>query len=304
VFAYRTLYHVLTVTARLLAPVIPFISEEMWRNLTAPQQEEAKGGTPESVHLTDYPEANEKLIDEGLNRRIESVLRAVSLGRAAREKVQIKVRQPLSTVWIVPLAGKLPDYGESLLRDVAEELNVKQVRLDRAAAEVGEAGVKLNFPVLGKRLGPAVKAIQAATNQGHWAKLSGGRLQVADWELEPTEYELVYQPRPGLALSHDHGLMVALDTEITEELQLEGYARELVRGIQELRKKADYKVDDRITLIWDDAHPMAEAVFEKHGETIARETLTRDVVQGKGPVDSECTVKLGKGRSVWIGVRR
>ena len=162
----------------------------------------------------------------------------------------------------------------------------------------------MNFPVLGKRLKKATKEIQAAANQGNWEKQSDGRLRVADYDLEPTEFELVYQPRPGLALAHDHGLMVALDTEISEELLLEGYARELVRGIQDLRKKADYQVDDRITLYWDDAHPMAETVFERHGESIASETLANDVVKGRGDVDSEGTVKLGKGRSVWIGVLR
>jgi isoleucyl-tRNA synthetase len=303
-FAYRTLHHVLTTTARLLAPIVPFLGDEIWRNLTAPQRQNGDGAVPESVHLTDYPEAATELVDEELNRRVEDVLRIVSLGRAAREKVQIKVRQPLSTLWIVPLVGKQVDLGESLLRDIAEELNVKQVRTDRAAAEVGEATVKLNFPVLGRRLGGAMKEVQAAAKQGHWEQLPGGRLRVGDREVEPAEFELVYQPRPGVALAHDHGLMVALETEISEELLLEGYARELIRRIQELRKQADYQVDDRITLRWDDAHPMTLEVLERHGATIAAETLAKEVQRGKGPVDRESTVKLGRDRSVWIGVHR
>jgi isoleucyl-tRNA synthetase len=303
-FAYRTLYHVLTTTARLLAPVVPFLSDEIWRNLTGPQRAGGNGAVPESVHLTAYPEAREELVDEKLNRRVDSVLRIVSLGRAAREKVQIKVRQPLATLWIVPLVGKQPELGESLLRDIAEELNVKGVRTDRGAAEVGEASVKLNFPVLGKRLGGAIKEVQASVKQGKWESLPGGRLRVADQEIEPTEFDLVYRPRPGVALAHDQGMMVALETEITEELRLEGYARELIRRIQELRKQADYQVDDRITLRWDDAHPMAMEVLERHGATIAAETLAKEVCRGKGPSDRESTVALGPDRSVWIGVSR
>jgi isoleucyl-tRNA synthetase len=303
-FAYRTLYHVLTTITRLLAPVTPFITEEMWRNLTAPQRSAGNGAVPESVHLTDYPEPREELIDEALNGRVASVLRVVSLGRAAREKVQIKVRQPLSTVWLISLLGKLPDYGEELLREIAEELNVKMVRTDRPASEVGDTTVKLNFPVRGKRLGKSMKDVQAAVQAGKWESCPGGHLQVEDHEIAPGEYEFVYKPRPGLALGHDHSLMVAVDTEITEDLLLEGYARELIRGIQDLRKRADYRVEDRITTRWDDAHPIVARVLEKHGKTIAAETLSRELIHGRGLTDSETTITLGKGHAVWVGVCR
>jgi isoleucyl-tRNA synthetase len=164
--------------------------------------------------------------------------------------------------------------------------------------------VKLNFPVLGKRLGGSMKEVQAAAKQGRWQQRPGGRLRVGDQEIEPAEFDLVYKPRPGVALAHDHGLMVALETEITEELLLEGYGRELIRRIQELRKQADYQVDDRITLRWDDAHPMAVKALERHGATIAAETLAKGISRGRGPVDRESTVALGQDRSVWIGVRR
>ncbi len=302
-FAYRTLHHVLTTTARLLAPVTPFIAEEIWGNLSAPMRDRLADGTPESVHLTAYPEPRVDLIDEAGNLRMAAVLRAVSLGRAAREKVQIRVRQPLATMWLVPLSGRLPDFGVDLLREMAEELNVKEVRTDRAAAEVGEAQIKLNFPILGKRLGPAIKGVQAAAKDGRW-QLTAGKLSVEGHELEKEEFEIAYHPRPGLALAHDHSLLVALDTEISRELLIEGFARELIRGVQDLRKKAGYQVEDRIALRCAGSDPVVDELLDRHGEGIAGETLSRELLRERGEVDQECVIDLGPGVTVWVGVRR
>jgi isoleucyl-tRNA synthetase len=302
VFAYRTLYHVLTTYARLVAPVVPFLADEIWRNLTGPLRD--AGMAPESVHLTDYPEARADLIDEEANRRMEWVLRAVRLGRGAREKVQIRVRQPLASMWLVPLTGRLPELGDGLLREVAEELNIKEIRTDRAAADLGDAVVKLNFPVLGKRLGGSMKMVQGQAKDGRWELLPGGRLRVGDQELESGEFELVYQPHPGLALSYDHSLLVALDTDITPDLLIEGHAREVVRCVQDMRKKAGYAVEDRITLCWDGDLPEDELLVTRHGKGIAEETLATEIIRGRGPVDQETTIDLGSGRTVWVGVRR
>jgi len=300
-FAYRTLYHVLTTYATLVAPVIPFLTEEIWGNLVGSFCDPRLG--PVSVHLAEYPEAQTDRIDEAANRRMESVLQAVSLGRAARERVQIRVRQPLSTVWLVPLMGRLPDLDEDLLREIAEELNVKEVRTDRKPADIGEAVVKLNFPVLGKRLGGAIKDVQAATKDGRW-QMAGDQIRVGEHVIEKDEFELAYQPRPGLALAYDRYLLVAIDTQITPELLLEGHARELIRGTQDLRKKAGYKVEDRIILRWETSDPALDAIFEVHGASIADETLAKKIEQGRGLVDQDGTVDLGEGGTVWVGVRR
>jgi isoleucyl-tRNA synthetase len=284
--------------------VIPFVAEEIWGNLTAPMRERGSKNAPESVHLTDYPESLTELIDEAGNLRMAAVLRAVSLGRAAREKVQIKVRQPLATMWLVPLAGRLPDFGDGLMREMAEELNVKAVRTDRAASEVGEAQIKLNFPVLGKRLGQAVKAVQTAAKEGRWALAADGRLSVEGHELEKEEFEIAYLPRPGLALAHDHSMMVALDTEIGRDLLIEGYARELIRGVQDLRKKAGYQVEDRISLCCDGSEDVVAELLDRHGAGIAGETLATEILRERGDVDQECMIDLEPGLTVWVGVRR
>lgn len=301
-FAYRTLHHVLTTYARLVAPVIPFMSEEIWRNLTAPLRE--AGMAPESVHLTTYPVPAGNLIDETVDRQMEWVLRAVRLGRAAREKVQIRVRQPLETLWLVPLSGRLPELGEGMLQEVREELNIKTIRSDRPASELGTATVRLNFPVLGKRVGAAMKSIQAAVKEGNWEVLDGGRVRVGEHELEAEEYELAYQPVAGLALAYDHNLLVAIDTEISESLRIEGYARETIRGVQDLRKKAGYAVEDRIVLHCHGSGDAIERLLSQFGAQIAEETLATRIESAKGPVDQECTIDLGEGEALWVGVRR
>ncbi|MDM7917357.1 MAG: isoleucine--tRNA ligase [Candidatus Eisenbacteria bacterium] len=303
-FAYRTLHHVLTTLARQLAPVIPFLTEEIWGNLMGPKMKANGSEGLESVHLTDFPEARADLIDEALNRRMEALLEAVRLGRAAREKVQIKIRQPLSRMWLVALSGQLPAFGEDLMREMAEELNVKEVRTDRHASEVGEATIKLNFPVLGKRLGGSMKAVQNDVRDGRWELAPDGRLLVGEHPLEPEEFELAYQPRAGLALATDGRMLVAIDTELTEDLLMEGYARELIRAVQDLRKRAGYQVEDRIELRWEAVDPAVTRTMEKFTSGIAGETLAAAVHEGHGLVDMEATVELGPDLSCWIGVRR
>jgi isoleucyl-tRNA synthetase len=301
VFAYRSLYHVLTTYARLLAPVIPFMTEELWGNLVGSLDNPALGAA--SVHLNDYPEPQAELIDETGNQRMELVMSAVSLGRAAREKVQIRVRQPLATLWLVPLSGRVPELGEPLLREIAEELNIRNIRTDRKPEEIGTPGVKLNFAILGKRLGAATKDLQALVREGRWL-LEGERLRAGEHLLEKEEFELAYQPNPGLAIAYDRGLLVAIDTQITPELLLEGHARELIRGIQDLRKKAGYQVSDRISLRWEASNPALGSVLETHGGTIAEEVLARKIDQGRGLVDQDGTIDLGESGTIWVGVRR
>lgn len=298
--AYKTLHYVLKVLSRLLAPAIPFMAEEMWRNLVGAEAR----GDDRSVHLTEYPKPRRDLIDAELNARMTALLETVSLGRAAREKVQIKTRQPLRTLWLVPLSDRVPEMPDELLAEMAEELNVKEIRRDRKAADVGEAVVKLNFPMLGKRLGAAMKEVQAMVRDGRWELLPDGRLRVGGHEIETDEYELMYQPRAGLALAYDPNILVALDTEITDDLRTEGFAREMVRAVQDLRKRAGYQVEDRIVLHCSGPEAVVERILAGHGKGIASETLAVEIVPAKGAVDQEAVVSLEDEVSVWIGVRR
>ncbi|MBM3316850.1 MAG: isoleucine--tRNA ligase, partial [Candidatus Eisenbacteria bacterium] len=177
-WAHRTLYHALLTYVRLLAPVVPFVSEAIYRNLTASAQAAGEGSalklgldgsaTPPSVHLTPYPEERPELVAAALNAGMDFVLKAVSLGRAAREQARIKVRQPAATLWVVPLEGaaQMPELGEALREalwaQVRDELNVKAIDLTESdSGRFASRTVKLDFSVLGKRLGPAMKVLAA-----------------------------------------------------------------------------------------------------------------------------------------------
>jgi isoleucyl-tRNA synthetase len=324
-WAYRTLYHVLLTYVRLLAPIVPFVSEAIYRNLTAPAR---KAGTasalkfagqaapPESVHLTPYPEERPELVDETMNEAMDFVLRTVTLGRAAREKARVKIRQPLARLWIVPLAGQrgLPEMSaelrEDLLGQIRDELNVKEVDLSESdPGRFGTVGIKLNFPVLGKKYGSAMKEIAAKVKAGDSESGSDGKLHVGSHILEPEEFEEIFEAKEGFAVAHDRYTMAVVDLAITPELLSEGWAREIVRRVQDLRKQAGYRVEDRIHLHFEVPEPGDRPdpadVFEQHGDYIRSETLAVDVQRGHGDeVDKSAEVKLDAGRRVWLGVSK
>ncbi len=338
-WAHRTLYHVVLTYVRLLAPVLPFVTETIYRNLTRTAQAAGAdsalklgwdgGPTPESVHLTPYPEPRPELVDPQLNAAMDFVLRTVSLGRAAREQARLKVRQPAATLWIVPLQGglQLPelsaDAREELLSQVRDELNVKVVDLSETdPTRFATRQVKLNFSTLGKRLGPAMKTLAAAVKAGDYAIDAEGNLRAADTLVTPDEYEITLEAKGDVAVAQDRYTLVALDTCVTDELRLEGWARELVRRVQDLRKQADYRVEDRIEIVYEivEGTPEGSAgaaapgvgactdvrdVFTRYAEYICSETLATALTPGRGAdVDRSGELALEKGPSVWVGVRR
>jgi isoleucyl-tRNA synthetase len=330
-WAQRTLYHVVLTYARLLAPVIPFVTETIYRNLTRSAREAGARSvlklgrdgapTPESVHLTPYPAEQPQLVDARLNAAMDFVLRAVSLGRAAREQARLKVRQPLATLWIVPLQsgqqlGELPDeLREDLLSQIRDELNVKVIDLGETdPGRFATRQVKLSFAVLGKRLGAGMKTLAAAVKAGAYTLDSEGNLRAGDTLVTKDEYEIVLEPKGEVAVAQDHYTLVALDTRLTDELRLEGWAREVVRRIQDLRKQADYRVEDRIEIYYEVSTAAgsapaggadARSLFVRHGDYIQGETLAVGLARGRSDgVDRSDEVALEQGARVWVGVKR
>ncbi len=327
-FAYRTLFHVLETFAEMLAPVVPFLAEEIYRNLTGTLREKHRGVMlgagvapaapdgiapdgpeyevwPQSVHLRRWPAIRRDLIDGALNERMERVLSSVSLGRAAREKVQLKVRQPLARMWVVALDGRDLGFDDDLLGQIAAELNVKTVEAGARADDLVTRELKLNFAALGQKLGPAMKDVSKAAKEGAWRQGADGTLEVAGQTLEPGEYDLQFVGREGLAAASDREVLVVIDTVVTEELRREGYAREFIRAVQDLRKAAGYKVEDRITVHWQSDDPRAAAMFEAFGGYIAGETLATSVHSGRTEsVDASGEVEIEKGCGLWVGVKR
>jgi isoleucyl-tRNA synthetase len=294
--AFATLHAVLTALARIVAPILPFLSEAMYLNLVSNRDPAA----PDSVHLSPWPAAElTGLRDERLEVAMSTVRRAVELTRTLRGSAGLKIRQPLARLWLALPAGDLVER-DALLALLAAEVNVKSIELIDDESELVERRVKPLLPRIGKRLGPAIPKVLAAARAGEVEFLPDGGVRLGGTTLPAEDVEIQLTPRPGTVVAHDEGLVVAIDTGITPELRAEGDARELQRAIQDLRKEAELQLTDHITL-WVDG--LATAV-EAHLAAVAAETFAREVVRTPPPPDvPSATVGLEAG-PVTVGLRR
>ena len=275
--AYQTLYSVLMTLTKVAAPIIPFMTEEIYRNLRSPQE-------PESVHLCDYPVADESRRDRELERKMAITRQAVSLGRAIRTMHNLKIRQPLSAIHIVTR----DEEARRILREMEditrEELNVKDVVFRENEEELVEYSAKANFrelgPRLGKRMRAAAEVIEGLSGAEIQQLMEGSTLSL-DVDGEPVDITIESvlvqrQEKENLKVLNEGSLTVALDPEITEELLQEGLVRDLIRAVQNLRKERGFEVTDRITLAIDGSEEILAAVrsFEDY---LRGETLTDDL---------------------------
>ena len=284
--AYAVLRRILVRLVAVAAPFMPFVTEEIWRNLRSAGLD----GEPESVHLRDWPEYEPALRDEELERKMASVRHAVSMGRALRVQNDLKIRQPLSAVHLVTRDAReraVLMEMEEILRD---ELNVKRVVFRDNEEELVEYSAKANFRVLGKELGKDMKAMAEAIGrltEAEVASLLEGsvlELTAAGRTIEVTKdkVDIRRAEKEGLKVLNEGSLTLALDTEISEELLAEGYARDLVRGVQNLRKEAGLEVTDRIklALAGDDSLKLA---LDSFADFVRSETLAASVTWSDGP---------------------
>jgi isoleucyl-tRNA synthetase len=274
--AFATLHECLVLVTQLMAPLAPFITERVWRDLvvsTTPEQ-------PESVHLSVWPEPEKPQVDPDLTGQMRLARRLVELGRAARAEAKVRTRQPLRRALVASSAHER--LTDELRREVAEELNVGAVEpLSAAGADLVDHTAKGNFRALGKRFAkdtPRVAAAIAAADAEALAASLGtdGRATVEldgrPVEVLPDEVIISERPREGWSVVNEQGETVALDLEITPELRRAGLAREVIRMIQEARKAAGFDVSDRIALRWHATGELAEAVAE-HRDLIVEEVL-------------------------------
>jgi isoleucyl-tRNA synthetase len=292
--AFATLHESLVTTARIVAPILPFLAEAMYQNLV----DRSAGRAPESVHLTGFPRP-EGVRDEALEAAMTTARRAVDLARTLRGNAGLKVRQPLARLWLALPGGDLPER-EALLGLVADEVNVKAVEVIGDESELVERRVKPLLPRIGKRLGPAVPAVMAAAREGRFDIAPDGSVTLAGVTLAPAEVEILASPRPGTAVAHDEGLVVVIDTALTPELVAEGDARELQRAVQDLRKDAGLALDDRIELWLDGPTDRLEPYLG----AVADETLATTVHRGRlaAEVANRSTVELADG-TIAVGLR-
>ena len=277
--AYMTLYTTLLTMAKLAAPMIPFMTEEIYQNIVRQVNPDA----PESIHLCDYPVVDETVIDKELEDNMEEVLQIVTLGRACRNAANIKNRQPLANIY-VQAENKLNELYQNIVK---EELNIKNIEFTEDSAQFTSYKFKPQLKTLGQRFGKKVNEIRTllADIDGKQAKkdldtfgfvtlvLSDGeeaKLAEADLLIETVQSE-------GYVPLTDRGITVVLDTNLTAELLEEGFVREVVSKIQAMRKEADFNITDHIQLFVAENDKIKEIV-SRNAEAIKYDTLTDEVV--------------------------
>lgn len=278
--AYVTLYNVLTTLIKVSAPFVPFITDEIYQNLVINLDNNAL----ESVHLCEWPEVDETVIDKNLEAEMDLAYKIVKLGRSARNAVNIKNRQPLSEMLIS--IDTLPEYYTDIVK---EELNVKEVKLGAEMSDYVNFEIKPNLPVLGREYGKLIPKIReeiSKKNQMDLAsKVKQGKVEYIEIDgieigLDANNLLITMQGKEGFAFSGEGEIGVVLDTTITPELQEEGILREVLSKVQNMRKDKNFEVLDRINLYVSENEKI-ENVIRKFEETIKHDTLADNIFYNK-----------------------
>ncbi len=306
--AYATLYQALVTVAKLIAPAMPFIADELYRNLVVSVDSNA----PESVHMADWPKYDESMIDEQLNHEMDLIIDLASLGHAARNKANRKVRQPLfEAAFSVgqaddrPLIGKYADV-------LAEELNVKNVRLLDTAGEAMDFQLNPLPKQLGQKYGklfPQLRAeILKLEPMAAGRKLLAGEnlgveLNGTVYAIQPDEVEVRANAHSGYTVATEGANIAALQTDLTPELLKEGLAREFVRRVQDLRKTAGLEISDRIDVCFQADALLSEAVLD-NADYVSSETLAVSLKNAPIPLEWDQASDSFDGINVTVGLKK
>ena len=303
--AFATLYECVHTLTRLMAPIVPFVTDYVWAVLRTADD-------PDSVHLASWPAPDQDLIDEQLSSQMHLVRRLVELGRSARAAASIQIRQPLARALVG--APGFADLAPELRGQIAAELNVRSLEgVSTVGEDLVHHVVKPNFRSLGRRFGKGTPAVAAAITAADAASLAadirtaGETSVVVDGERVPLGADdviITQTPRAGWTVAADAGETVALETQITGELRREGLAREVIRLIQDARKADGLDVSDRISLWWRAADPELSAALTEHGQLIAGEVLASEFRpgppgSGEGQAPAEHTAE-DLGLTFWL----
>jgi isoleucyl-tRNA synthetase len=297
--AFATLYEILVTFAKVAAPVLPFVTEAIYQGLAGGRN----GDGPASVHHCDYPDADPAFIDTGLERDMTVVRAVVNLGRSLRKAHELKVRRPLAGLTVVTRDSTVVDIIAAHRDLISEELNVKRVETSPAEDDLVHLSAKPNFKVLGPRFGAAMKDMAAAIGRLSHEEiaryLDTGSITVATVELEAGDLIVQREPRDGLVVASEGPISVALDTEMTPDLEVEGIAREIVNRLQSLRRESGLEVIDRVRVSWfSDTERVIDA-FRVHHDLIADEVLAVSFAAASGAVGREFEVN---GEHVWLEI--
>ena len=276
---YKTTYEVLVGLSKLVAPIAPYITEEIYQNLT----------DEESVHLSTFPKCDEKLINEEIETRMDLVRDLISLGRNAREEVKIKVRQPISEVI---LDGKNEQVIGELTDLIKEELNVKEIKYAKDLSEYMNFIVKPNFKEAGRLIGSRMKEftnfLSNLTKDEISALRDGKTIKFEDLDIDENLVDIKIVSKEGFDAAQEHNNFIVLNTTLTEDLLKEGIARELISKVQNLRKEKDFDIENRITLYYD-GNDYLDTVIKEYEDYIKEETLATTIIK-KDNLDYEVTL--------------
>jgi isoleucyl-tRNA synthetase len=277
--AYQTLYEVLRTVSMLIAPIAPFLAEDLYQRLR-------REDDPLSVHMERIEPGDPAVVDATLERRMELAQRIVYLVRSLREKARIRTRQPLRRIMIPPISPEQREDIEHTRQLICEEINVKAIEFLDDDAAIIRRSAKPNFRSLGKRFGKHVQhvaqAIRALSSAEIRALLTNGQLELHLPELDATitleDVEIISEDIEGWMVASEGNVTVALDTEITHELRAEGIARELVNRIQNLRKASGFEVTDRIRLTIEAPDEQVRTSIEQMRRYVMEETLAVEML--------------------------
>ncbi|HDK7139195.1 TPA: isoleucine--tRNA ligase [Clostridium botulinum] len=289
--AYTTLYTVLTTVIKVAAPFVPFVTEEMYQNLVVNLDKDAE----ESIHLCKWPSYNESTMDKDLEEKMGLAYKIVKLGRSARNSVNIKNRQPLKKMLVS--TKELPEYYEDIIR---EELNIKEILSGADLSDYVNFEIKPNLPILGKKYGkfiPAIRKEISSMNQMELAQSINNSRSVfinvegCEDQIELTAENLLVtmQGLEGFAFAGEGEIGVVLDTHITEELKEEGFLREILSKVQNMRKESGFEVADKINL-YVSGNNTLNAIVKKYEDEIKVETLSVKVMYDENKDYIECKI--------------
>ncbi len=305
--AYYTLHKVLVTLIKLLAPIIPFLTEEIYQNLIVASDPSA----PESIHHCVFPKVEENFVDEQLVTEVDQVISIVKAGRALRNISNIKVRQPVSELVVRPDSSINVETLKKYEQHIKEELNIKNLTFASDDSELVNYELKVDFKKLGPKYGkdlPQIQKLLAELPVKEVVKKVRAQLGVElsldgrNVVLAHDEIVIETKPKDNFVVQKSDGLMFGLNTYLTEDLLSEGVARDLVRHIQELRKEANFEMDDRIHLYYEGSEKIKQAVTQ-HANYIKAETLSWDISDQVADGVFTMEVKLS-GEKVRLGVRK
>ena len=306
--AFETLYDCLYGFIRIIAPMTPFISEEIYQNLVKSHNINA----PDSVHHTEFPEADKAIADKGLAEEMTAIMKVLGLGYSARERVGIRIRQPLPFITISCGSMKESWAVGKFTETILTFLNVKEVRLVETGASAPEIPViysaKPDYKVIAKKLGRKTQALKSYTfthrdELTEYVQTGVPFSLILDDEpvtLNPRDFILEEKQAENLALAEEKGTWVCFNTDIDEDLKIEGMMRDLLRHLQVLRKETSLEIEDNIILAWKSDAPVMKRIFDKWGNFLQSELLCvrleQGIMEGEGS-----DIKLGNTLvRVWI----